>query len=200
MSQHPPTIIGNTNKVNLTITYRKIVIGILLSSGIFVISAAIIRIVSTLAANPSALTVNRWGVRETIVGIIAVNVPILRPLFSRAFWKSGGEISAGTSGHGTASHGLSTAGRHGAYEMASSINDGDAKPPRASYSGSEEEIVTKSVDVIRKTKKPSDGNVMIQTTYEVTTAPRENDDENRTAWYDGGFAEAKAIKEPESRV
>ncbi|KXJ88019.1 hypothetical protein Micbo1qcDRAFT_111613, partial [Microdochium bolleyi] len=65
---------------------QKIVIGILLSSGVFVITAAIIRIVITLGSTPSALVINRWGVRETIVGIIAVNAPILRPMFSKAFW------------------------------------------------------------------------------------------------------------------
>lgn len=40
----------------------------------------------TLKAHPSALTINRWGVRETIAGILAVNIPILRPLFTKPFW------------------------------------------------------------------------------------------------------------------
>lgn len=68
---------------------QKFAIGLLLSSGIFVISAAILRVASTLAANPSALTINRWGVRETIVGIIAVNLPISPPLFRKSFWRNG---------------------------------------------------------------------------------------------------------------
>ncbi|KAF2764939.1 hypothetical protein EJ03DRAFT_355312 [Teratosphaeria nubilosa] len=59
---------------------------ILLSSGVFVITAALVRIVMTLKSHPSALTINRWGVRETVAGIIAVNAPIIRPLFSRSFW------------------------------------------------------------------------------------------------------------------
>jgi hypothetical protein len=58
---------------------KKIALCLLLSSGIFVISAAIIRIVMTLVSHPSALTINRWGVRETIAGIVAVNAPILKP-------------------------------------------------------------------------------------------------------------------------
>jgi hypothetical protein len=41
----------------------------------------------TLGTHPSALNVNRWGVRETIVGIITVNIPILRPIVSRSFWR-----------------------------------------------------------------------------------------------------------------
>ena len=40
---------------------------------------------------------NRWGVRETIAGIIAVNVPILRPLFLSAFWKPNFDINKRTS-------------------------------------------------------------------------------------------------------
>ncbi|KAH8900345.1 hypothetical protein GQ53DRAFT_613908, partial [Thozetella sp. PMI_491] len=66
---------------------KKLVIGILICSGLFVITAAIIRVVLTLGSNRSALNINRWGVRETIVGIVAVNIPILRPLFTSHFWK-----------------------------------------------------------------------------------------------------------------
>lgn len=53
---------------------KKIAIGILLSSGLFVIAAAIIRAVLTLGSAPSGLNINRWGVRETIVGILTVNM------------------------------------------------------------------------------------------------------------------------------
>ncbi|KAH8893942.1 hypothetical protein GQ53DRAFT_793407 [Thozetella sp. PMI_491] len=66
---------------------QKLVIALFLSSGLFVITAAILRVTQTLGNHPSALNINRWGVRETIVGIFTVNVPILRPLFSRSFWK-----------------------------------------------------------------------------------------------------------------
>jgi len=58
---------------------KKLTLAALLSSGIFVITAALVRIVMSLKAHPSALTINRWGVRETIAGIIAVNIPIVRP-------------------------------------------------------------------------------------------------------------------------
>ena len=58
---------------------KKLALMVLFSSGIFVIAAALLRIIMTLKANPSALNVNRWGVRETIAGIVAINVPIIRP-------------------------------------------------------------------------------------------------------------------------
>lgn len=68
---------------------KKIAVGALLSSGLFVIAAAIIRAVLTLGSAPSGLNINRWGVRETIVGILTVNMPILAPMFQKKFWISG---------------------------------------------------------------------------------------------------------------
>jgi hypothetical protein len=77
---------------------RKIVISLLLCSGMFVIAAAIIRVALTLDSNPSATNINRWGVRETIVGIVTINAPILRPMFTRKFWsREEGSLSYGTS-------------------------------------------------------------------------------------------------------
>lgn len=78
---------------------KKIALCLLLCSGVFVISAAIIRIVMTLVAHPSALTINRWGVRETIAGIIAVNVAIIRPIFLKEFWTKGPISSTGSNKH-----------------------------------------------------------------------------------------------------
>ncbi|KAK3678406.1 hypothetical protein LTR78_001703 [Recurvomyces mirabilis] len=84
---------------------RKLALAAMFSSGMFVIIAAIVRITMTLKAHPSALTINRWGVRETIAGIIAVNVPILRPMFTKAFWKGNHPPS-----HPTTRKGVSTSG------------------------------------------------------------------------------------------
>ncbi|RGP65899.1 hypothetical protein FLONG3_9031 [Fusarium longipes] len=67
--------------------HKKLVLGLLLSSGAFVIAAAITRVVLTLSANPSALNINAWGIRETVVGVATVNIPVLRSLFSKNFWK-----------------------------------------------------------------------------------------------------------------
>jgi hypothetical protein len=69
---------------------RKLGLSLLLFPGVFVIAAALIRVIMTLEARPSALNINRWGVRETLAGIIAVNVPILRPILLKAFWTPGG--------------------------------------------------------------------------------------------------------------
>lgn len=36
---------------------------------------------------PGQVTVNRWGVRECVVGVTAINAPVLRPMFTKAFWR-----------------------------------------------------------------------------------------------------------------
>lgn len=68
---------------------RKIGVSLLLLSGVFMISTAVVRAVQTLTGAPSVININRWGFRETGVGMIAVNAPILAPLFKKRFWKRG---------------------------------------------------------------------------------------------------------------
>lgn len=183
---------------------QKLVIGILLSSGVFVISAAIIRIVSTLSANPSALTVNRWGVRETIVGIIAVNAPILRPLFSLSFWKPGYMLSGNTgtgsggalTGSGGRTLGTTTgdAGGQGPYELAPSVHGSEVNPSKQStFNSSEENIIAKDVELGDKAK---DRAVVIQTTYEVRTEERQPESQH-TRWNSGtgAFTETRAFRD-----
>jgi hypothetical protein len=87
---------------------KKITIGVVLSSGLFVIVAAIIRVVLSLDAAPSAANINGWGVRETFIGIFTINVPILRPVLSRAFWRPG-PYDPNASGRGS---GYSRGGRN----------------------------------------------------------------------------------------
>ncbi|PSR99150.1 hypothetical protein BD289DRAFT_57919 [Coniella lustricola] len=52
---------------------KKIFVMVLLCSGVFVIAAAIMRLVLTLQGAPSTETINRWGVRECLVGAAAVS-------------------------------------------------------------------------------------------------------------------------------
>jgi hypothetical protein len=75
---------------NLNVTRgRKLGLSLLLFPGIFVIAAALIRVIMSLQVSPSALNINRWGVRETLAGVIAVNIPILRPMLRKTFWTPG---------------------------------------------------------------------------------------------------------------
>ncbi|ETS79912.1 hypothetical protein PFICI_07441 [Pestalotiopsis fici W106-1] len=150
---------------------KKIVIGLLLCSGLFVITAAIIRVVLTLGAHPSALNVNRWGVRETIVGIITVNIPILRPMASRKFWTTG-EL-AYSSGAGTKTGGrthATLATGHGPYEMTGSVSGHSRR--KDSFGGSEEFIIGKNATVEHHANanlKPGGNDVVVHTMYHVTS-------------------------------
>jgi hypothetical protein len=72
-------------------------LSLLLFPGVFVIAAALIRVIMSLQASPNALNINRWGVRETLAGIIAVNIPILRPILLKSFWVPGDMSTEGES-------------------------------------------------------------------------------------------------------
>ncbi|KAH8171196.1 hypothetical protein LIA77_09977 [Sarocladium implicatum] len=137
---------------------KKLVVGLLLSSGIFVIAAAIIRVVLTTTGSPSAIKINSWGVRETIVGIFTVNIPILRPMFSRNFWDRNA-TSITTGGTGTKS-GKGTIS--GPYELTARGQDGTSDfkgQANSSAAGSQEYIFGKT---------NPDG-VMVHTSYKVTS-------------------------------
>ncbi|KKY19663.1 putative mg2+ transporter zinc transport protein [Diplodia seriata] len=82
---------------------QKCVVAAFLLTGVFVVAAAVVRVVVTLGSDPSTTTVNLWGVRETIVALVCVNVPVLRPLFVRRFWSReawGSDGSGGSAGAG----------------------------------------------------------------------------------------------------
>lgn len=76
---------------------KKIIMGCFLLGGVLVIVAAIIRVIVTLGSHPSTVTINLWGIRETVIAVIAVNAPLLRPLFTRAFWSMTSEPTELTS-------------------------------------------------------------------------------------------------------
>ncbi|KAF5623215.1 integral membrane protein PTH11 [Fusarium sp. NRRL 25303] len=168
---------------------RKLVIGLLLSSGAFVIAAAITRVVLTLSANPSALTINAWGVRETIVGILTVNIPILRPIFSKSFW-NGNAPNEITSSYRTTTHGTRGGNRtltqdiSGPYELTPSINEG-SKP---SVRGSQDSIVSKTVRM---------ADIVVSKSYQVSHDVNTYDGRS---WYGDRNGASKASVHAESSV
>jgi hypothetical protein len=153
---------------------KKIAIGVLLCSGLFVIAAAIIRAVLTLGSTPSGLNINRWGVRETIVGIITVNAPILRPMFNRSFWsKSNYQASrdAEETPGWTSRASRSKYGK-GTFELRSGASDrsnkGNAEVDVES-NGSQENIIRKTPDGMHY----GSSGVVVQTTYQVQSRDRD---------------------------
>ncbi|KAJ0423569.1 hypothetical protein BJY00DRAFT_321698 [Aspergillus carlsbadensis] len=99
-------------KVRLALR-RKLIIGVLLCGGVFVMAATLLRCILSLQSIESINTSTIWAIRETFVAIIAVNAPCIKPLFSHSIWlrssskdpssgrepgKSGGGASFGLSG------------------------------------------------------------------------------------------------------
>lgn len=66
---------------------RRIELTLLLCSGIFVTAACLVSFFMSMTDPDSSLNVSLWGTREEIAGIVAVNAPIIRPLFRPSFWK-----------------------------------------------------------------------------------------------------------------
>jgi hypothetical protein len=60
---------------------QKILVGLLLCSGLFIIAAAIIRCVLSIQNIRSIDTSGVWAIRETFVTIVAINAPCIKPLF-----------------------------------------------------------------------------------------------------------------------
>ncbi|OJJ70323.1 hypothetical protein ASPBRDRAFT_677000 [Aspergillus brasiliensis CBS 101740] len=77
---------------------RKLVIGLLLFGGVFVMVAALFRCILSLWHIESVNTSNLWATRETIIAVITVNIPCIWPLLRRS--SSSPDVSAGGSGVG----------------------------------------------------------------------------------------------------
>ncbi|KAI9731175.1 MAG: hypothetical protein M1834_005368 [Cirrosporium novae-zelandiae] len=67
---------------------KKIMVGIILCSGIFVVVAAILRCYFSIVSIAELSNAVRWALRESFVAITAVNAPAIRPLFSPQRWLS----------------------------------------------------------------------------------------------------------------
>lgn len=78
------------NQFNQTI-HRKLIIGVLLCGGVFVMIATLLRCILSLQSINSINTSTIWAIRETFVGIIAVNAPCIKPLFSTSTWLGSSE-------------------------------------------------------------------------------------------------------------
>ncbi|GME23932.1 uncharacterized protein K452DRAFT_318259 [Neofusicoccum parvum] len=83
---------------------QKIVLGILFSSGIFVIVATILRAYYCIKSIETLTIAFAWASRETCVATVAVCCPSIKPLFSRVRWfTSASNSKSGTSGLGKGS-------------------------------------------------------------------------------------------------
>ena len=63
---------------------RKLLFGLWLCSGIFIMVATLLRCILCLQDVSQINVGTIWSIRETFVGVIAVNIPVLAPFFKRA--------------------------------------------------------------------------------------------------------------------
>ncbi|KAI9730586.1 MAG: hypothetical protein M1834_005829 [Cirrosporium novae-zelandiae] len=73
--------------------YRKIILALLICSGIFVIIAALLRCILSLASVEHAGFSAIWAIRETFVSVLAVSAPAIKPLFNKSVWFSSADGS-----------------------------------------------------------------------------------------------------------
>ncbi|KAJ4263903.1 hypothetical protein NW762_005940 [Fusarium torreyae] len=104
-----------TVKLNIK---RKLMIGVLLCSGVFIMVATLLRCVFSLQDINGINTSTIWAIRETFVAIIAVNAAAIKPLFSASRWlisSKGSSHNKGTSSYiNKYGHPLGTIGGSGA--------------------------------------------------------------------------------------
>ncbi|KAJ2893472.1 hypothetical protein MKZ38_008649 [Zalerion maritima] len=115
-------------KVRLSIP-RKLIIGLLLCSGVFIMIATLLRCILSLRDIEGINISTIWAIRETFVGIIAVNAASIKPLFSASRWlKSSKGTGSGDGGQKSSGY---TMGKYG-YPLATiggSSSAGEGVPP-----------------------------------------------------------------------
>ncbi|OTA97601.1 hypothetical protein M434DRAFT_391785 [Hypoxylon sp. CO27-5] len=75
---------------------RKLILGFLFSSGIFIIIATLLRTVYSLRSLLDLLVATQWATREYLVTAFVVSAPAIKPLFSRRLWGLKGSTVTGS--------------------------------------------------------------------------------------------------------
>ncbi|KEZ44907.1 hypothetical protein SAPIO_CDS2254 [Scedosporium apiospermum] len=160
-------------KVNLILP-RKIAIGVLLCSGVFIMVATLLHCIESIKDIEGIGTSTIWGIRETFVGIIAVNAPAIKPLFTRSRWLKGSR-SGGSSTRPSGHTYLHSSSRDPSHMLQTLSGRKTAETMPGHNNSSEEMIVTKhgpefqsNVAVEALDSPPVSGNkVIITTTFQV---------------------------------
>ncbi|KAH8703898.1 hypothetical protein BGW36DRAFT_423441 [Talaromyces proteolyticus] len=78
---------------------RKLTIGALLCSGIFIMVSALLRCVLSLVNIKNINVAAIWAARESFVAFVAVNAPIIKPLFNTSTWVSASRLTDSSHQH-----------------------------------------------------------------------------------------------------
>ncbi|KAK2769501.1 hypothetical protein CKAH01_15194 [Colletotrichum kahawae] len=174
---------------------RKLAIGVLLCSGVFVMIAALLRCILSLKDIDGINVSTIWAIRETVsiihfVGIIAVNAACIRPLFSSAHWLSSSKGSSSGAMKYTGSgdrygHQLVTIGgggqstdrsmpakrRHNKYNMTEFDNNSSEEHiVKSSESANWPQASGERDGSLTSKSSGQHGGIMVTTTYEVKPA------------------------------
>lgn len=148
---------------------QKLIIGLFLSSGLAVISAAIVRAQLSLGTTPLASNINSWGVRETFIAVFTVNAPILRPLFKKAFWAWGPYNPAPSRttqvGYGSSSHGTGHNHPHGPTHVITGGSREDIEMGMGHQSGKDHIVKASQVEWTYRMKAEEDEDELIHGMY-----------------------------------
>ncbi|KAH7271288.1 hypothetical protein MRS44_004941 [Fusarium solani] len=161
---------------------RKLIIGVLLCSGVFIMIATLLRCVLSLRDIQGINTSTIWAIRETFVGIIAVNAAAIKPLFSASRWlisSKGSSRDKGTSSYiNKYGHPLGTIGGSGIaaglsssrhQKMMTQLDDNSSEEHivgKADFGGYKHDIRAGSTTSGQSSSGP-DG-IVVTRTYEVT--------------------------------
>ncbi|KAK2855633.1 hypothetical protein FQN49_005002 [Arthroderma sp. PD_2] len=72
-------------RVRIPIT-RKLVIGVLLCGGVFIMVATLLRCILSIQSIHGINISTIWAIRESFVAILAINAPCIKPIFSPRAW------------------------------------------------------------------------------------------------------------------
>ncbi|KAF9890556.1 hypothetical protein FE257_005687 [Aspergillus nanangensis] len=98
---------------------RKLIIGVLLCGGIFVMAATLLRCILSLQSIDSINTSTIWAIRETFVAILAVNAPCIKPAFSSSTWLRSSKNTSSKGHPQYDSYGLSAFGKSKGSQLVS---------------------------------------------------------------------------------
>ncbi|KAL1966340.1 hypothetical protein VTN77DRAFT_4693 [Rasamsonia byssochlamydoides] len=171
---------------------RKLLIGLLLCSGIFIMTATLLRCLLSLKDINGINTSTIWAIRETFVGIVAVNASCIKPLFSASRWLRSSKNGSSNKMSNQYAYG------NNSYQLSSQLERSQGgflsnkSTKRVQTENSSEEMIVKDFDTYRNDVsvgvdvsnggKSSFGEGMltdgihVTTTYEVTPSRRDEYD------------------------
>ncbi|ETS77326.1 hypothetical protein PFICI_11200 [Pestalotiopsis fici W106-1] len=170
--------------VKLTVA-RKLAIGALLCSGVFVMIATLLRCVLSLQNVELINLCTIWAIRETFVAIIAVNAAPIKPLFSSAKWLKS-TSKGGTDSHtpyNKRSNVYALSGKSKGSQLRNVLPFHNNPAGTQVLSSSEENIMRAAAGGGSSTTKSQ----ISQTSTALDSVDRDNNDRNTQQINDGGI-------------